>query len=165
MGPPKPVFCMFLGTQEGPGTPQCPNNSCIPVLNRFWTDLGPNLDRFGDDFEWFLDRFLDDVSSMCCLLFVVCFLLFVACDLLLVVCCLLSVVCCLRLVVGCLLFIWCPLLLCYLLLVVFYCLLFAVCCLSCSFVFLFAGCLLLVPCATFTELSPTRPARRNARSA
>ena len=121
MGHQKLLYCRFLGAQEGPGTPQCPNNSCIPVLNRFWTDLGPNLDRFGDDFERFLDRFLDDVSSICCLLYVVC--------------CLLSVVCCLRLVVGCLLFIWCPLLLCYLLLVVFYCLLFAVCCLSCSFVF------------------------------
>ena len=84
MGSEKLVFWRSLGAQEGPGTPQGPNNSFIPVLNRFGTDFGPNLDRFGDDFERFLDRFLDDVSSIYCLLYVVC--------------CLLSVVCCLRLV-------------------------------------------------------------------
>ena len=99
-----------------------------PIWDRFWTDFGPILDRFGADFERCLDRFLDDVSSICCLLYVVC--------------CVLSVVCYLWFVVGCLLFFWCPLLLCYLLLVVFYCLLIAVCCLSCSFVF----CSLAVCC-------------------
>ena len=150
----KLLFWRFLGVQEGPGTPQGPNNSFIPVLNRFWIDLGPNLDRFGVDFGQLLDRILDDVSNICCLLFVVCCLLFVVCCLLLAVCCWLFV----------------------LYLVAFAPLLFGVCCLLLSAVcrvlcevvrlfFLFAGCLLLVACTTFTELSPTRLAQRYARSA
>ena len=84
---------------------------------------------------------------------VACYMLFVVCCLLLAVCCWLFVVYLvsfapLLFVVGCFLLS----VVCRVLFKLFVC-------------FLFAGCLLLVPCATFTELSPTRPARRNARSA
>ena len=135
-------FACFWEPKRDLEHPKAPTTASF----QFWTDFGTILDRFGGRF-WMAFGYIFECFFKY-LLFVICPLLFVVCCLLLEVCCLLSV-------------------LCYLLCVSF--LLFLVCRVLFEvvrlFLILFAGCLLLAACATFTELSPTRPARRNARSA
>ena len=91
MGPPKLLFWRFLGARKGPGTPQGPNNSFIPVLNRFGTDFGPIWDRIWTDLGTILNGFWIDFWMMF-QVFVACYMLFVVCCLLLAACCWLFVV-------------------------------------------------------------------------